>query len=238
MQARVSIFVEGQTERIFVEKLLDEYLSVQNFTIESRRLIGETAIRLAVRIVDGKAPLYILIFDVGGDGGLTSAILERGKNLLDQSGYSFLLGLRDLYDIPREDKEKTYRQTEERLLKEGLDGKVKIVFSVMEIEAWFLAEYSVFEKIDKKLTPEFIKEQLNKDLVADDPEIYSKPSNVVDAIYRLVGRRYKKKIDDSYAIATRIEYDTLCMGNETKGKIASFKYFLKQLDRICEIAGI
>ena len=40
----------------------------------------------------------------------------------------------------------------------------------MEIEAWFLADHSLFSKIDESLTPEYIKTKLGLDLINDDPE--------------------------------------------------------------------
>ena len=238
MTTRISIFVEGQTERIFVEKLLDEYLSPTKFTRESRILHGDKAISFYVRAIEADAPLYVLICDVMGDGTLTSAILERGGNMLRKEGYSFLLGLRDLYNIPRADKDRNYKFTEELIKKKGFDEKIKIVFAIMETEAWFLADHSLFKKIDKLLTPEYIKERLGKDLINYDPELYPKPANIIDDIYRLVGRRYKKKEDDSYQIAYRINYTFLCVDTPEMKKIASFHYFLKQLNKAFALAGL
>ena len=62
----------------------------------------------------------------------------------------------------------------------------------MEIEAWFLVDYNLFEKIHPIATLKTIKDRLNIDLAGDDPESYNHPSEAIKDIFRLFAEKYKK----------------------------------------------
>jgi len=65
----------------------------------------------------------------------------------------------------------------------------------MEIETWFLAEHTHFERIDNRLTAEHIKSNVGFDPSIEDMEQRDHPSDDMDMIYRLVGEAYSKKKD-------------------------------------------
>lgn len=232
---KISIFVEGQTERIFVERLLDEYLTIGKFKRVSYKLVGDRAL-LMTRWVDPEdKPLFVLIYDVGCDEKVLSAIIERGTKLLNEEGYTFLLGLRDLYPNHRADKERIIKKIEDLLHKCNLDDRVTIILAVMEVEAWFLADYSVFQKINATLTTDYIKANLGIDLISIDSESFDRPTSVINEIYNLVGAKYRKKETDSYQISHRIDYPFLCIDESLERKISSFHFLLKHLDMIFEL---
>jgi len=79
---KIAFFVEGQTERIFVEKLLDSYFTHPYFNIESIQLVEYKAtIITKANYYHEEVKLYFLIFDVMRDGNVNGAILERSENL-------------------------------------------------------------------------------------------------------------------------------------------------------------
>jgi hypothetical protein len=111
--------------------------------------------------------------------------------------------------------------------------KISLILAVMETEAWFLADHNLFSKIDPKLTPEYIKQMLGKDLIKDDPEEdYDKPANLVKDIYDLSdNKKYTKRMGDSCKIADNIDYDYLYEGTRGK-KIATFHLLVDKLEEV------
>ncbi len=190
---RLAIFTEGETEQLFAEWLVREMVSTANLQVELRRARGGKSTRRRTRIVEAVADnpavrYYVLIVDCGGDGGVKSRILEEYQHLADY-GYKAIIGLRDppkqRADIPR------LRQG----LLEGVPAvpiPVGFVLAIMEIEAWFLAEYTHFQKINEGLTPALIKGKLGFDPSTDDMQLRNRPAQDLDAAYQLVGERYQK----------------------------------------------
>ena len=56
----------------------------------------------------------------------------------------------------------------------------------MEIEAWFLAEWHYLSKLDNRLIPDFILQELGLDLKNIDVEQRPHPSQDLDDIYQLI----------------------------------------------------
>ncbi len=84
--------------------------------------------------------------------------------------------------------------------------RIHLYFAVMEIEAWFLAMYKLFERIDPLLTIEYIQNELGIDFKSIDPEReFFKPSKEVNDIMELIGRGYKKKKDEIEAITNSMQ---------------------------------
>jgi hypothetical protein len=64
--------------------------------------------------------------------------------------------------------------------------QIHFYFAIMEFEAWLLAMYENFEKINSLLTIEFIKNNLGYDLSMIDPQIeFFKPSNEIRKILKI-----------------------------------------------------
>jgi len=64
--------------------------------------------------------------------------------------------------------------------------------ALMEIEAWFLAEWNYWAKIYNRLICDFILQKCGLDLRIIDTEQRVHPSQDLDEIYRLVSRNYDK----------------------------------------------
>ncbi len=233
---KVAFFLEGQTEQIFIEKLLQQHIGYQGqivkINLRGRPSFLGTKNRFKTRKSDN---YYFLLVNVGSDEKVVSVIKENLKAMTGQSKFQAIFGIRDVYpEVQREDKNKLYISIRNQIPTD----KVKIVLATMEIEAWFLADHNLFSQIDSRLTPGYIKKNLNHhnkpvDLVNDDPENrYDRPANIVKDIYNLVSFKYKKRKDDIHKITNKIDYDTLCLTTKDQGKIKAFHNFMDELDLV------
>src|SRR4028118_2371304 len=192
---KIACFVEGQTEQIFVEKLFQEIAGYKKISIETFKFQGGKGNRriqpLKPSIVKD-APFFVLLYNCDCDSQVLSDIKDQQESLTN-SGYEKILGLRDLY--PKSLSEKGQ-------VEGGIKGWLKLVkpmgipiyitLAVMEIEAWFLAEWHYFDKLDNRLKPDFILQELGLDLINIDVEQRPHPSQDLKDIYRLVSRKYDK----------------------------------------------
>ena len=188
---KISFFVEGQTERIFLEKLLDEYFNPSELVIDSYKLIGRDRHLIRQRKTYSGVRYYALIYEVGGDDRVVSALLDMADNMLNKAGYNHLIALRDLFRKPIGQKHKVINAVLNIFNEYSFAAKLKHVLAIMETEAWFLADCDLFSRLDPQLTPAYINNNLGIDLVNDDPETCRHPSKVIDDIFRLIGSRYK-----------------------------------------------
>ncbi len=232
---KLAFFVEGQTELIFVEYLIDEYFTHPFFTIESYQLIGNRAKTITKRKHDRPdLEYYFLIFDVSGDSRVLSAINERAEYLITRNGYNGVIGLRDIYPNKKKDM-KQIRSTFKMLFEgKSYSNKVKLSFAIMETEAWLLADYKLFERIDNRLTADFINKKLNINIDSDNLENYPKPSATMQNIFKLIDRNYKKKKRKVEEICSNINFENLCLNESNLSRIKSFKTFLKYIDKFTE----
>lgn len=228
---KIAFFVEGQTERIFVEKLLGEYLTYPKYTIEAKKLLGEKSINIITRRnISPEIKYYFLIYDIGGGEKVVSTLLERAEKMINQLKYCRLLALKDLHPEKRENKEKIINLVNDKFNEKSFKNHLGFVLAIMEVESWFLADYNLFHRINNILSPNYIKNKLNIDLIKDDPELYENPAVKVGKILSLVDIKYKKREKQSYNICHNIDYAFLCFSEETNNKISSFKYFIKCID--------
>ena len=230
---KVAIFVEGQTEQIFVGQLIHQIYGYQGVNLISEKIQGSS---LFVKISQGFDPDFIdylfLIVDVGTDDRVVSAILENAEGLA-QKGFCKILGLRDLFPKKRSQKEAMLLAHQKALSSLTSADTTKVLLAVMEIEAWFLADPTLFSRIDASLTAENIKTALDVDLEKEDPEdAYEHPANIIKDIYQLAGMRYRKRADDIHKIAHNIDYNTLYLDAQEKGHIKSFALFVKELEEL------
>ena len=131
-----------------------------------------------------------MLVDCGSDDRVKSDIVERYSELV-ANNYSAVIGIRDVYpDVS---------YTDIGRLRVGLRYRVPtnpinvcFVLGVMEIESWFLSEYTHFGRLHPSLTADLIRASLGFDPRSDDMQLRGKPSDDIDAAYRIVGLRYTK----------------------------------------------
>lgn len=210
---RMAFFVEGQTEQIFVNRLIRYILGPKQTNIIQRRLRGGTNSpkQMLTRHKSlARKPIYeVLIVDCGADNRVKSEILENLENL-NENNYHYLIGLRDLYPLPLEEFDRLNKGLQflpPRL--RNLPVRFEIVVAVREIETWFLAESTHFKKVDKKLTGEFIQRKLGFNPEIIDPITRRHPAEDLDNIYRLVGQSYTKKYNQTQRMVHSLDIKQL-----------------------------
>jgi hypothetical protein len=192
---RLAVFVEGYTEVVFVEKLIEEVAGMKNVLIERRLIRGGSTTRRTMRLITAARQrtgeqYYVLIYDCGGDDPVKTRILEEHSNLT-KKGYSAILGLRDVRpkfshaDIPK---------LEADLPKYVKTSLIPVTFipAIMEIEAWFLAETTHYQRIDPAITLAAIKTTLGFDPENDDMEHRLEPADDLNNCYQIGGKQYVK----------------------------------------------
>lgn len=240
---KTAIFVEGQTELIFIREFLLKMFDYSNINIYCRTLFVNSQFQKAEydfpENYNNDAEYLFQIINVGNDVAIVSRILKREKYLWN-AGFNKIIGLRDIYS-------KNYRE-----LSRDIDGKIiqdfikghnktieqsakkqdniKLCFAIMEVEAWFLAIPKIFNKLDTVLTNEFIKTSLSIDLETVDPEKeFYHPAKIVGNIYSLVNKKYDKKKGDIEAITNSLlkdDYQNLYLSD----KCNSFKIFYDEIE--------
>jgi Domain of unknown function (DUF4276) len=227
---KIGIFVEGQTERIFVVKFLSEYLGGEhNFSRIELENLGSKGTRVITTRDYPKAQYYILIFDSTGDGNVVPSLLDRAQNMIENENYSFLIALQDLYDRPREAKKMVIGSVRQLYNKTPFAEKLRFTLSIMEIESWLLIDYNLFRRLNDIATPEYIRENLNLDIVNTNPEEYDHPTTILNKLYNLFGQKYKKSEDQIYTIVNKIDFDYL-YSDEILDKVKSWGYFVNVIN--------
>lgn len=190
---KLAIFVEGQTDRIFVYELLKCVIGSHSFFVVQSKIIGGNKKPKIVKVVaetkTAEAEYEIIIYDCGGDEGVVTRIREDAEKLKKQ-GYTNILGIRDYYSSKMPLLKLKNRQ---KALVANLGIPVKIIIIVMEIETWFLAEITHFERVHSRLTVERIKNDLGIELPIKDVRDVLNPTKTLKEIYQLVHRPYSKR---------------------------------------------
>jgi hypothetical protein len=192
---KLAIFVEGYTEAVFVEELIEKIAGKNKVLIEQRVIYGGSTRTRKMRLVKAAKPdagqeYFVLIFDCGGDEQVKTRIREEHNNLT-RNGYLKIIGIRDVRP--------NFTHAEIPKLEANLPKYVKtslipvqFILAIMEIEAWFLAEVSHFTRIAPSITVQTIKARLGFDPESDDMEQRAFPSDDLNNCYVIGGKSYLK----------------------------------------------
>lgn len=234
---KTAIFVEGQTELIWVREMLLKIFDYQNISIACYNLFAvENLHATEYPFPNENAAYHFQIVNVGNDNAVLDRLLKREKRLW-QAGFDRIIGLRDMYssayreiagksaivaEINQQFKNGHQEQIDNRATK---PEQIFFQFAVMESESWLLGVPTVFEKLDNGLTVDIILERLDIDLENIDPETtFFHPANQVEIILGLVGKRYSKKKGEINAIVSHLEKgDYLAL--DAAEKCSSFSQF-------------
>ena len=220
---KLAIFVEGQTESIFIERLLSEIVGKHRLVIAVMDAVNLRTYNVNA-LDSGKTEFAVLIVDCRGDDTVKSRILENRSSLL-KANYELILGIRDLYPIARADINKVIMH-----LRTGVptkDLKIEICLSVMEIESWFLFDEHHYEKIDAALTCDVVAANFAFDPRVDDPEEIDEPAALLKRIYQHVGLTYNKSKTKVARTVDVLDYENLYFnGPGTLVQSAVFILFL------------
>ena len=192
---KMAMFVEGSTEMTFVDMLIQEVACKNAITISKRRIRGGSTVPCRIELINAVTPAtnsehFVLIYDCGGDASVKPRMLDQYKSLTTFGGYSSIVCLRDVYPGTASD----VRTIEMNLplCVPTKPVKVDFILAIMEIEAWFLAEHTHFERIDSKLSCDVIRSAYGFDPRVDDMMLRPHPAKDLSSCYGLVGKAYRK----------------------------------------------
>jgi len=235
---RIAVFVEGQGELIFIRNLLDHLFDDIQFSFECLKLHGASMQDIPYNRVNPLAVVHFKLINVQNDSKVLTAIQDREEGLI-KAGYDKIIGLRDMYS--RQYKRRSPGIIDKDVCSLFIDGantvikgmsapdKVSMHFSIMEVEAWWLSMYSLFEKIHNCLTEEHIHNNLGYKLSEIDVENhFFHPASDLTAVLDLADIKYGKKLSDVESITNNI--DILDVSAAVEGnRCATFKAFCNDL---------
>jgi hypothetical protein len=223
---KLAIFVEGQTEQIFVEKLLREIAGQMNISIEIQSQERSKFARLIMKDpITTTTKYYVLIYNSANDNRVASDIKDQYKSLI-ASGYERIIGLRDVYPETKADVDKGLKFFMTTI---SSAIPINIVLAVMEVEAWFLAEWNHFIKIDAILTPEKIQADLGFNPKTDDMEARNCPHDDLHRVYQLVGKAYQKKKNQINRTVDNLDYEFIYL--ELVNNVISLGEFIGYINK-------
>lgn len=231
---RFAVFVEGQTESIFIESLLREYFGstkLQTKKITQRGRV-KTVSFASLKDTDQSADHLCFVVETPNDETVLSRLKENCPGMRKE-GVSAFFALRDLKcEQYANHGDALIERLRSRVRGFGLGDNVFVHFAKMETEAWFLAAPSFLSRIDATLTLSRVVEETGVDLVAKDPqEGIRSPAAFLDKVMRIANRRYDKHRDEVYGIVSKLDWEELCLEARNRGKISFFFRFLDDLDR-------
>jgi hypothetical protein len=228
---KIAIFVEGQTEQLFVERLITEIANANDIVIAKRKLTGgNRSVPQWIRIwTSASGPgriCFILIIDCTGFTTVKSDIRDNYQSLVSE-GYSIIIGIRDVYP--------EFNHVEIAKLRSKLNYSlrtvpIQVVFilGVMEIETWFICEHTHFGRVNPALTTARIKAGLGFDPAVDDIQLRAIPSDDLDKIYQLVGQRYQKDYSNIQVLLNQLDYTFLYC--DVRNRLPDFNVLVESID--------
>ncbi len=226
--------MEGLTEQLFIEKLLSEILGKKNLSIVKKKMRGGSKVSINITEIGSpqineNADYYFLIIDCGGETTVASYIKDQRVSLLEK-GYNGIFGLLDVRpNWQRNDIEKL-----KKFLYYGLPQKnieTKFLLSIMEIEAWFLAEENHYKKINSRLTSDFLLQNYSfnpKTENTENTENFDEPATLLSEIYLSAGIKYNKNKKSISKTVNSLDYSNLYL--EVKNRIPSLNELIESIE--------
>lgn len=201
MTNKMAIFVEGQTELRFNSKLIRTLAGHdKQIQIEESQIRGGTTESKSIQQIkiispsDNSHPShYFMLFDCGGDAATMNRMNDEYDSLC-KSGYSKIICHFDLAPrFSRTDIDKLSGPNGLSFSTKNKQIRVAFVLSIVEVEAWFLAEHTHLSHISHLITPEVIKSKLDFCPISDDMQMRDNPAEDIDKCYQIGNTRYSKK---------------------------------------------
>lgn len=232
-QRKLAIFVEGQTERIFLENLIREIAGTKEITFSPAVVRGEHIAILSESVPKSSTrstPYFVLLVDCQNDERVKTVVLEQRKYLANRD-YSLILGLRDLYPTPLSDLQKIKSKLAYGVPTAGVP--THILLAVAEVEAWFLQEHTHFQRIDEALDVSKFKANFGFDPRAESAETVEPPAALLHRIYSSVGKAYRKDRKRVERTVAALDFAEVYLNNQNclphlKDLIAHIDKFLER----------
>lgn len=229
---KMAIYVEGETELRFIDKLIREIANQKNLQILLVKASGgNRSVRRYDVVADSGSGshknFYIRIVNSGTDNRVGSDIRDNYEALINL-GFSAIVGVRDVYpdfslaDLPNLRTGLRYRLRTKPI-------SVDFVLGVMEIESWFLAEHTHFPRIHPRLSASRIAAMHGFDPIVDDMQLRDHPALDLHMAYSLEGLAYKKTGSQIQRTVETLDYADMYL--EHKAKFPDFAVFMRVIDQ-------
>lgn len=233
---KTAIFVEGQTELIFVREMVLKMFGYENVSLECYTLFTDSNFNTTeYAFPNSEAGYFFQIINVGNDTSVLTRMLRRQQRLFS-SGFSKIIGLRDMYS--REYRKHSSGATIDQELnkrfisahrKQITAENVFFTFAIMEIEAWILGFRRIYETLGADFTTEYVKNAIGYDMITGDPETeFYHPAEQLSMLLQLASKKYSKSKSDVNSLVSSIQKeDYIDLFNS--GKCNSFREFCSLL---------
>lgn len=237
---RLAVFVEGQTELIFVREFLKQWYGydVNIVGFDCYNLLAKEFRDAEYKYGSEDSENYFMLVNVGNDNSVLSSIIGRLK-FLRNKGFQLIVGLRDMYssqyikdaknhEIVDEVSQKHLNSVNE-VLRNVEDGVfVNFHFAIMEVEAWFIGIDGFIERLDRHLTRDTVRQNLNINFDDDPEKTIFHPAAELGKIYALIGKQYDKHKSDISSVMSLLTNDDF-LRLIYSGKCNTFKMFAESL---------
>jgi hypothetical protein len=205
---RIAIFVEGQTELIFVREFLLKWFEYQ-IDVECRTLFNSERMTNADYDFSCEtANVHVQVINVGMDENVLTRILDREK-FLQNAGYELIIGLRDMYSEQYKKQNKgnginveiidkfrsgTNTTIQQKAKRADL---IRFCYAVMELEAWLIGIESLWKDIDPEIR------QKNQAWL-DSPESIFHPAKFIESLQSY--SKHKGQVESIVGRISREDY--------------------------------
>lgn len=237
---KLAVFVEGQTELIFVREFLKQWYNYDATVVgfNCYNLLANEFCDAEYKYGSDNSENYFFLVNVGNDGSVLSSIIGRMR-FLQNKGFQLVVGLRDMYSkqyIKDAGKHEIVDAVTQQHMESvnavlqgyGVGAFVDFHFAIMEVEAWFLGMSSFMEKVDERLTTEYVRQNVGISLEDDPEKSIFHPAAELGRIYSSVGKQYDKHQSDIASIMSKLTTDDFVRLIES-GKCHTFKTFAESL---------
>jgi len=229
---KVALFVEGQTEVIFISEMIRQIFDEKKVEIvvpNKQKIYNK--IRTDTFKIDTTKEYYFLLYNCGTDEQVKSNIKDNYQKLL-QADFIHIIGLQDLFNPQRKK-----RGIDDKKFRESINADIlqtipaKIYFAIQEIEAWFIAEDKHYLKISSALSIEKVNSIAGIDIQKDDTEKIPHPTVILDEIYKAGGRKgYSKNEYAVKDVVSKLDFSNLYL--TVRNRNNSLNELLICLDRL------
>lgn len=221
---KLAVFTEGPTELVFMKRLLEEIAGRNNITFEIAEQKWNQLITLESS-GDEDCRYFALLVSCGHDEQVVTFMKDQAESIV-LADYDAVVGLRDVYPRPRSDFQflKNLWQTELA----DFQVPAEIFAAVMEIEAWFVQEWTHFERYDPALTMEVIEGALGFNPSTEEAALLNHPSDFLDRAYRLAGHKYSKKGWQQQAVVDHLDIDSMYI--DMPAQVPEFGRLIERID--------
>ena len=231
---KLAVFVEGQTEQLFLQRLIIELAGRNNVNLKLQNRRGDAVLTLygESQCEHDDRQYFVLIYDCQGDSQVKAKIVESSQRLAEED-YSVVLGLMDLFPFALEELPLLIEGLAKGIPDTGVPTRIHV--AVSEVEAWFLQEASHFSVLNPKMSPSFIKERVGFDPTVDCAEKIPHPAEFLRKIYNTVNLTYRKRREHVVQTVFALDIENLCVG--CNDLIPSFVAFNNDLNRFLTKSG-